>query len=349
MSGSKTAQKKSVSKKETVTKKTTYNACCVYDFTLFDDTSVQNIRKVLTDLCKKYTFQLEKGEKKGTLHYQGRFSLKIKKRKTEIITMLRKLGWQDFRLSITSTENRDNTFYVIKSETKVEGPYSDTDLYVPLDVRNIKTLKPWQDSILNMLKEYNERIVDVIFDETGNIGKTTLIRYMMIYEDAEMLPFCNDYKDIMRMSYDVGPKKIYLIDMPRAINKEKLFQFFAGIETLKSGYQYDDRYKFTRRLFDRPRICVFTNVYPDMKMLSKDMWKLWTIQNDQLIPLNNNAPINDPIKEDIEIANNIEFHSDQESDNENNDFEEEQETEPIIVPQETIKKKQKVVIKRRIM
>ena len=238
----------------------------------------------------------------------------------------------------------------MKDETKVEGPYSDTDMYVPLDVRNIKTLKPWQQSILNMLKEYNERVVDIIFDETGNIGKTTLIRYMMIYEDAEMLPFCNDYKDIMRMSFDVGPKKIYLIDMPRAINKEKLFQFFAGIETLKSGYHYDDRYKFTRRLFDRPRICVFTNVYPDTKLLSKDMWKLWTVQNEQLIPLENMNQQNDTITNDIEIANNVDFHSDSEhgdseSENENEDVQ----PEPVEVPTNVIKKKQKVVVRRKIM
>lgn len=74
--------------------------------------------------------------------------------------------------------------------------------------------------------------------------------------------------------------------MPRAINKEKLAQFFAGIETLKSGYCYDDRYKFNRRLFDRPRICVFTNVEPDLKLLSKDMWKLWTVTDGQLVNYN---------------------------------------------------------------
>lgn len=75
--------------------------------------------------------------------------------------------------------------------------------------------------------------------------------------------------------------------MPRAINKEKLYQFFSGIETLKSGYCYDDRYKFTKRLFDRPRICIFTNVEPDETLLSKDMWRIWTVIDNQLKPYKN--------------------------------------------------------------
>jgi len=122
----------------------------------------------------------------------------------------------------------------------------------------------------------------------------------MLYTDSEFMPFCNDYKDIMRMAYDIGPKKAYIVDMPRAINKEKLYQFFSGIETLKSGYCYDDRYKFNRRLFDRPRICIFTNVMPDLTLLSKDMWKLWTIKDMKLVPYVQDVFPDDDSNEDID-------------------------------------------------
>lgn len=268
-------------------KKTISNACCVYDFTLFDEISTTDVRNELKKHCKKYCFQKEKGDKTGVIHYQGRFSLKIKKRLNEAIKLL---DWDKFHLSVTSNENKGNSFYVMKDETRLEGPFTDeNDVYIPKDIKNIKELKPWQATLRNMLKEYNERTVDVVYEEKGNIGKTTLTRYMMLYDDAEMLPFCNDYKDIMRMAFDVGEKKIYLIDMPRAINKEKLFHFFSGIETLKSGYCYDDRYKFTRRLFDRPRICVFTNVKPDQSLLSKDMWKIWSVKDGQLVPFRDDS------------------------------------------------------------
>lgn len=274
-------------RKSSLAQKKIVNACCVYDFTLFDDLQISEIRETLKKICKKYCFQKEKGENSNKIHYQGRLNLMVKKRENELIKILQE-NWKKFHVSITSNKNKNNNFYVMKSETRVDGPFTDeNDIYIPPDVLDMISLRPWQKTLRDMLLTYDQRTVDVIFEEIGNKGKTALSRYMMIYDNAEVLPFCNDYKDIMRMAYDIGPKDVYIIDMPRAINKQKLFEFFSGIETLKSGYCYDDRYCFKKRLFKKPRICLFTNVKPDLSYLSKDMWKLWTISEDlQLVPYN---------------------------------------------------------------
>lgn len=275
------AQNKTRVSKRAGAKTTSTNAVCVYDLTVFDEKSVPEMRAIFSKIAKKYCFQQERGEKTGRLHYQCRISLKVKKRLSECIKLLRTHGLEQFQDSITSTANKDNDFYVMKEDTRVDGPFTDVnEVYVPRDIAKIEQLRPWQDSLRKSLSEYDERTIDVLYEPTGNIGKSTFTRYLQIYDDAELLPFCNDYKDIMRMAYDVGPKKIYLIDMPRAINKEKLYQFFSAIETLKSGYCYDDRYKFQKRLFDRPRICLFTNVMPDLSLLSRDMWKIWEVSED---------------------------------------------------------------------
>lgn len=278
-----TGAKRTVSKDSNEIKN---NSCCVYDFTSFDveERSIKYIRDDLDLICKKYCFQIEKGEKTGTIHYQGRFSLMHKKRKSEIIKILREYGWDKFNISPTSKENRDNNFYVCKTDTRIQGPFTESNnVFIPLDVEEMVHLKPWQDKLIKNLSTYDKRSIDVIFNPSGNTGKSSLIRYMIIHHDAQILPFCNDYKDIMRMAYCVGAKKTYLIDMPRAINKEKLYQFWSGIETLKSGYCYDDRNKFRSRLINRPRICVFTNSMPDLQLLSSDMWRLWSIENDMLV------------------------------------------------------------------
>lgn len=279
--GNKTIEK-NVSK---VTKSKGKGQVCTYDFTLFDEISIIGIRNTLKEVAKKYAFQQEKGEETGRLHFQGRISLKVKKRQPELIKILSNHGWVKFHISITSNENRDNSFYVMKADTRVDGPFTDeNEIYVPKDISKITALRPWQSTLIERLNTYDERVIDIVFDEKGNIGKSTLTRYMMLFSGAELLPFCNDYKDIMRMAFDIGPKPIYLIDMPRAISKEKLFQFFSAIETLKSGYCYDDRYNFKRRIFDRPRICIFTNTYPDTTLLSNDMWKIWSINENELVP-----------------------------------------------------------------
>jgi len=71
----------------------------------------------------------------------------------------------------------------------------------------------------------------------------------------------------------------YFIDLPRAIRKDKLSGLFSGIETIKGGFAYDPRYEFKSEDFDSPYICVFSNIVPDLSMLSLDRWNIWTIND----------------------------------------------------------------------
>lgn len=315
MPGSKRTKPSLKSKKVTATKKQE-SQCCVYDFTLFDDLNTKDIRSILSDHCKKYCFQLEEGEETNKRHYQGRMSLKVKKRKSEVIKLLGK-QWNKFHVSVTSNENKNNNFYVLKEETRVEGPFTDeNDIYIPSDISGI-TLRPWQQALKDILSQYSDRKIDIVYDKNGNIGKTTFVKHMCITEEAELLPMCNDYKDVMRMAYCVGISKLYLIDMPRAINKEKLYGFFSAIESLKGGFSWDDRHVYKRRFFDRPRICLFTNVIPDVKLLSKDMWQFWKVDNDELIQMEKWEYTEEV---DPSLYKNIEYVSDLESDDEFTDM-----------------------------
>lgn len=255
---------------------------CVYDFTLKKTIcSKDELKDWLKDLCKKWVFQLERGES-GYEHYQGRLSLKVKAR---LDTLLKKCKWKEIHLSQTSSQNSGNDFYVTKEDTRIDGPWSseDKEKFIPWDVEEITELRPWQQIVFDSHDQKVKRIVNVIIDTKGNNGKTTLIRCMCVHGYAKSPPFCNDFKDLMRMVCDMGDTNCYLIDMPRAINKEKLYQFYAGIEKIKDGYAYDDRYKFTEKFFNPPVVWVFTNKCPELNLLSKDRWRLWTIEDDNLI------------------------------------------------------------------
>lgn len=277
------------------------NSCCVYDFTSFDveTIDVRKLRGTLKVLTKKYTFQIEKGNETDKLHYQGRFSLKEKKRMETVIKKLRGFGWSKFNLSITSKANRDNDFYVCKEDTRLDGPFTDeNDVFVPLHVEEMTTLLKWQQSLKDYLDLYDKRSIHVVYDPKGNIGKSSFVAYMCILHKARKIPLVNDYKDLMRMAYDVGQSNIYLVDMPRAMNKEKLFQFYSAVEELKSGYCFDDRYNFKERWSNRPNIAIFTNSQPDLTLMSKDMWKIWEVdENMSLIKYQNPETLNDKITE----------------------------------------------------
>jgi Putative viral replication protein len=255
--------------------------CCVWDFTVGAEfTSQEALRALLKNHGKKWAFQLEEGSNSGYKHYQGRVSLQTKMRLKQVKVVF---GINEIHWSVTSNANRDNLFYVTKENTRIEGPWKDTDVveYIPRQIRGI-TLKPWQQAIVESAKEWDTRHINIIHDTQGNIGKTTIKTYVRAHGIGRFIPFVNDYKDMMRIIMDCPKMPLYIIDIPRAIQKDRLFQFYAGIETLKDGYAYDDRYHFKDELFDCPVIWVFTNVRPEQSMLSADRWRFWGVRDDAL-------------------------------------------------------------------
>ena len=245
--------------------------------------SCEEYKNLLKKWAKKWVFQKEKGDS-GYIHYQGRISL-IKKREPEVLkNVLRRAGDLDYFQFIaptTTTEHQKEAFYATKEDTRIEGPFSDLDeeRYIPRQIREIKDLRPFQQTIIDKANEWDTRSINIIYCEHGNMGKSILVGYLRAYGIARALPPVNDYKDLLRMVCDLPTSRCYLFDMPRSLNKDRLYQFFSAVETIKDGYAYDDRYQFKEKVFDCPNIWIFTNTMPDFNMLSLDRWKLWTIDD----------------------------------------------------------------------
>jgi len=252
------------------------NPLYVWDFTCHDlDRAV--LIKNLQNCAKKWVFQLEKGSETGKLHFQGRISLKVKTRDAGKLNL--GIG------HVSATHDKDNDFYVTKIETRVEGPWSDKDVvcYIPRDVGKITELRPWQKQLLSIITAYEERKVTVVIDPVGCSGKSTFVRWCMCHKFGQIIPMANDYKDLLRVVMDAPKSPCYFVDMPRAMRKEKLYQFYSAVETIKGGYAFDDRYSFKQELFDPPNVVIFTNSMPDLQLLTRDRWQLFLLQNGVLI------------------------------------------------------------------
>lgn len=256
-----------------------------YDFTASCKSIEQvDVVDLLNKHCKKWCFQKEKGADSGFEHFQGRMSLKTKTRLNSAIKLFP--GWH---LSVTSKANADNNFYVTKEDTRVDGPWSSEDEnssnYIPRQIRDIKNLYPWQQTVIDDAApdKFDTRTINVIVDISGNHGKSILKTWIEVHGIGCALPYANDYKDLMRAVMDRPTRRLYIVDMPRAIKKEQLFQFYSGIEDIKNGVAWDDRYHFRQKFFDCPNIWVFTNTVPDFSLLSKDRWRLWGFDADNAL------------------------------------------------------------------
>lgn len=256
------------------------NACVTWDFTAFFD-DIEAAKIILRQFSKRWIFQQEKCPTTDKLHLQGKVSLIKKARKNQVIDFFKPLN--NARVSVTTTVNRNDWTYVTKLETRVAGPWSSDDpapIKIPIQYSDqmIKELRPWQQSVLDKSKIIS-RHVNLIVDTEGCSGKSTLVGYACCRKLAQNIPFCNDFRDIMRMIMDKPESNLYFIDLPRALKKDKLNQMFSGIEQIKGGYAFDDRYSFREKWFDAPEIWVFTNVKPKLKWFTPDRWLFWEISN----------------------------------------------------------------------
>lgn len=257
------------------------NAICDWDFTLGCDCITFNeLKDKLGATCKKWHFQKEKGEKTGYIHYQGRVSLKLKNRKGPNIA-------KGIRWSPTVTENMNILDYVTKEHTRIEGPWAhdDKEVYIPQQYRNIKLYK-WQQEVIDSRNVFNDRVIDMIYDESGNKGKSTVASIGEILYNAVDCPPINDCKELIQyvcnecMDNNLRRPGLIFVDLPRAMNKESLFGIYMAIEQIKKGKLVDTRYHGRKWWIDSPRIWVFSNHLPDLTLLSNDRWRIWTINKD---------------------------------------------------------------------
>lgn len=256
-----------------------------YHFTLrAEDATVEMMRSKLVAVADQWVFQLELGET-GYRHYQGQIHLK---KKSRITTLKKVLGMDTIHLSPTSKTNTEDWSYASKQDTRVDGPWTSEDLPIPSDIQAIKMLLPWQNDVLTYPSD--GRKVLVVLDQVGNIGKSTLVRFMECRKLGCWIPALGSYKELMGFAISFPPARLYIIDMPRALisslSKKDIHGLWSAIETLKDGIQFDIRYKGRKRIIERPTVVVFTNEMPDLNMLSFDRWDFREVQDKQLVSRN---------------------------------------------------------------
>jgi len=295
-------------------RKDTSSPVCMYDLTITanaeedgvpvpEETVRQGITQFFVENCKKWCFQLEKGES-GYLHYQCRVSLITKKRVNAAIAFFQRgayMGGAHVSATSTKVAGARDLIYVTKADTRVKGPWDDMshrrEENIPKRLRGTPEWKSWQKSVLDMLaEEPDDRTVNVLVNTRGNIGKSFLCNWLGCRGLACDTPIMNDAKEVSELvccMMDPDNKgyatnkilKTIFVDVPRAEVKQNKTTMFSALEILKNGKAYDRRYKNRLFYFDPLHAWVFTNQVPDMGLLSRDRWILWEVNSkEELIP-----------------------------------------------------------------
>jgi len=296
----------------------------MWDITIFDDVTYEAVVMTFTRHCKKWVFQKEE-TKEHKAHYQCRISLKKRLRQGAFVKVLSKQElWKKFHVSPTSTEihNAQDFNYVMKNESRIEGPWMDSTsgIVIPEDVQEMKELRSWQNEIKIWATTgaYEKRKIRVIVDLVGNIGKTSIKRYLTWHDGDKVtvIPPMSDPKDFGRFVHStIKPTtKCIIVDIPRGMTDEKqLKKLFSSIETVKDGSASEDRYKGNTKMFTPPKILIFMNFWPNREWMSSDRWDFRVIDKDNQLEIYNPNKRKEQVKPILRLMKKAEDSDDEET------------------------------------
>lgn len=231
--------------------------------------------------CDDYVFQLERGEKKGKLHWQ--IFCHVKER-VRALTLQRRLGLAtDWGVRPCSSMGKEALrSYCMKENTRVEGPFGKKPIYLGEDLRCMENPYPWQRVLMSMLSAIpNDRTIIWIYNAKGNVGKSKLAKYLCVKcKTAKCIPF-GTASQIKQNVVAQGQSKIYLVDCPRSRGKaETMNELFSAIEEIKDGWVKSCMYgKFSQLVMNPPHVVVFSNWECPRVLMSSDMWEIYTISD----------------------------------------------------------------------
>jgi len=248
----------------------------------------ERFRSLLKRETKAWVFQLERGHTAQKLHFQCRVSLN-NPASSELAVKRRWKVADDpaWHFSITSTSNTKNFEYQMKEDTRVRGPYTDKDpgeRYIPRQWRiEYNSLYPWQQFVVDSLEAPDQRSVNILFDKSGNSGKSTVAHIARLRFSCYMLRNRGKGEDMLQDMYcqlqakkDRQPSGI-MVDLTRSSDQKHLKNVYDAIEDIKNGWVTDWRYGFKEWDFDSPVVWVMCNSLPNPCWMSMDRWRFWTI------------------------------------------------------------------------
>ena len=166
----------------------------------------QVVGRKFSDLCTKFAFQKEEGGRTGYQHWQGRIRLRNSVSLEDFNAQIKPELW-NCHCSVTTSQVAlsGNVNYVLKEETRIEGPWNHDDFdlrFAPVMTRQLRafmglTLKPYQVHLLERLQTVNDRTVIFCRDKPGGAGKSIFSEFLEYRGWCTCLPPIQDHQDFM--------------------------------------------------------------------------------------------------------------------------------------------------------
>jgi len=223
---------------------------------------IEQLEQVFQHECKWYIFQEETGSE-GTPHLQGTVCLIKKQRLTELKKIDSSIHWEPTKCVKASIE------YCTKYESRSGQIYS-YGITLPERVE-IEEPYGWQLDVMNIIKgKPDVRKIHWFWEPTGNVGKSTLCKYLVVKHNALMITGRSLDMFNMLVKYP-DRRKIIICDVPRS---SLGYVNYGALEQIKNGLVFSGKYEGALLWYNKPHVIVFANEAPMIDEMSKDKWDI---------------------------------------------------------------------------
>lgn len=216
-------------------------------------------------------------------HWQMSVQLASKKRRTWLLRNLAP-GLEAKWVTPSPSASTGAFNYCMKADSRIAGPFSDKPIYQGRDLECMKNPLPWQQEVIDMVNAPpDDRTIVWIYEPVGGVGKSKLLKYLHVNGMACKVPVATAGQ-LRSAMIAKGAHRCYVVDLPRVLGKDDaVADIFAALEELKNGWVETAFYgKPGELLMDPPHVIVMANVKPNLKLASKDRWKVFQLVEGSL-------------------------------------------------------------------
>lgn len=219
---------------------------------------------------EKYAFQHEVGES-GTHHLQGVVYFESARTFDQMKQLHSKCHWEKTKcLKGAIGYCCDPSKRAVQKDIWVKG------WTLPKQLKLISELRPWQQKVVDIVSEEpDERTIHWFWEDSGNVGKTALTKYLLNKYPRTHYFSGGKANDIaFQIIKNKWEPELCIFNFPRT--SEGAVSYNA-IEQLKDGLVFSSKYEGGTKIFNSPHVIIFANWLPDVTTLSKDRWNIVNI------------------------------------------------------------------------
>lgn len=224
-----------------------------------------------------YAYQTEEG-KEGTPHIQAAFryvnarTFASMKKSFPTWHIEPAKNWVKLKQYCKKSDSATGEIKEAKGAIVIQDPLKDAELY------------EWQQMVTDIVdQEPDHRTIHWFWEPTGNVGKTTLARHLVLTRPG-VLYLTGKAAD---MKYGVasyvsppGDKpgqepKILILDFVRSVES---FISYQGIEEIKNALFYNTKYESKMIIYNYCHVICFANFPPEVDRFSADRWDIIQIK-----------------------------------------------------------------------